>query len=92
MTRLPPLQMPGPEPDKPLAEMTAEERVAYLRKLRRWIRDNEVYRGARAPRTMREIELRRQGAAAREAMRAERIARAERRVERRRARAADAPV
>ncbi len=81
MSRLQPL--PIPEPDKPLSEMTDAERAAYLRQLRRAIRDDEIYRGARPPRTMRELELRRQGDAAREVKRAERIARAERRQQRR---------
>jgi len=81
VTRLQPL--PIPEPDKALGEMTDAERAAYLRQLRRAIRDDEIYRGARPPRTMRELELRRQGDAARAAQRAERIARAERRQRRR---------
>lgn len=87
MSRLPPLPMPD-EPDKPLGDMTAEEQAAYLRQLRRWIRDDEVYRGARAPRAMREVELRRQGEAAREALRAERTARTLRRQARRATRGA----
>ena len=45
MTRLPPL--PLPEPDKPIAEMTGTERAAYVRKVQRVIRDDEVYRGTR---------------------------------------------
>lgn len=90
MTRLPPLPMP--ETDKPVREMTDAERAAYVSRVQRAIRDDEVYRGARRPRTMREVDLWRQGQAAREALRA---ANAERRrawAERRRGRAADPPV
>jgi hypothetical protein len=70
---------PLPEPDKPLAEMTPAERDAYTRAVMRVIRDDEVRRGARRPRTMREIELAREGRAEREERLARRIARAERR-------------
>lgn len=90
MTRLPPL--PLPEPDKPVAEMTGTERAAYVRKVQRAIRDDEVYRGARRPNTMREVELWRQGQAARAALRAANAERRQRRAQRRRARDADPPA
>lgn len=46
-----------PEPGKPVAEMTADERAAYVTALRQALRDDEVRRGKRKPRTMRETEI-----------------------------------
>jgi hypothetical protein len=77
----PPLQLP--EPGKPPAEMTGAERAAYLRQLRRALRDDQVRRGTQTPRTMREMEIWREGDAEREKWRAEKIAEAERRKARR---------
>jgi len=68
-----------PEPSKPLTEMTRDELDAYRRQFLRAIRDDEVRRGVRRPRTMREVEIMREGMAEREARLARRIARAERR-------------
>lgn len=85
----PPLELP--EPPGSLTEMTPAERDAYLRKLRRALRDDQVRRGVRNPRTMREMEIRREGDAAREKWRAEKIAEAERRQARRTARGGRAP-
>jgi hypothetical protein len=67
--------------------MTAAERETHFRKLRRALRDDQVRRGSRAPRTMREMEIWREGDAERERWRAEQIAEAERRQEQRAARA-----
>jgi hypothetical protein len=50
-----------PEPGKPVAEMTAAERAAYVTALRRALRDDEVRHGKRKPRTMRETEIFLQG-------------------------------
>jgi hypothetical protein len=61
--RPPPIE----EPEKPLGEMTPTERAAYLAQVRRALRDDEVRRGARPPRSMREIEIWREGRAEREA-------------------------
>ena len=77
--RPPPIE----EPDKSAGEMTSAERAEYVRKLRRAVRDDEVRRGARAPRTMRETEIWHQAQAERDERQARRIARAERRQERR---------
>lgn len=77
--RPPPRPLEFPEPGKPLAEMTASEKAAYLRQLRRVLRDDEVRRGIRTPRTMREIEIWREGEAEREKWLAEKIAKAGRR-------------
>jgi hypothetical protein len=77
----PPLELP--EPGKPLAEMTVAEREAYLRQLRRALRDDQVRRGIQPPRTMREMEIWREGEAEREKWRAEKIAEIERRQQRR---------
>ena len=46
-----------PEPSKPLTEMTAAERACTPPSLRRTLRDDEVRRGRRAPRSMREVEI-----------------------------------
>jgi len=73
----PPLQLP--EPGKPPSEMTSAERAAYLRQLRRALRDDQVRRGTRPPSTMREMEIWREGEAQREQWREERIAQAEQR-------------
>jgi hypothetical protein len=67
--------------------MTAAERETYFRKLRRALR--EVWRGARSPRTMRAIEIWRDGNAEPEKSRAEKIAEAEARQVERAARAED---
>jgi hypothetical protein len=42
---------------KPVTEMTAAERAAYTAQLRRAIRDDEVRRGRRPPRSMHEVEI-----------------------------------
>jgi hypothetical protein len=68
-----------PEPSKPVAEMTAAERAAYTTALRRALRDDEVRRGRRPPRSMREVEIWRGGQAAPTEQGAARIARAGRR-------------
>jgi hypothetical protein len=81
MGRLRPL--PIDKPDKPPAEMTPSELAAYMAKVRRTLRDDEVRRGARRPRTMREVEIWRQAQAEREERRAKRIARVKRKQERR---------
>jgi len=52
--------------------------VAYLAKLRRALRDDEVRRGARMPRTMRETEIMLEGMDERDERLARRIARAKR--------------
>ena len=80
----PPLELP--EPGKPLAAMSPEERAAYVRKLRRALRDNEVRSGTRRPGTLREMEIWREGEADRERWRVEMIAEAERQQEERAAR------
>jgi hypothetical protein len=46
-----------PAPEKPLAEMTSSERAACAASLRRVLRDDEVRRGKRKPKTMREFEI-----------------------------------
>ena len=56
-----------PDPGKPVAEMTPEERAKYVRSVQRWLRDQDIAAGRRAPRTMREIELWRAGMAGRDA-------------------------
>jgi hypothetical protein len=76
VTRRPP---PLPDPPKPVAEMTAEEQRAYLRSVLRVIRDDQVRRGSRRPRTMRETEIMLEGSAERRARHSRRIARAKRR-------------
>jgi hypothetical protein len=52
-------ELPGR--DEPLAEMTADERAAYLTAVRRALRDDEVRRGKRRPKTMREFEIWQEG-------------------------------
>jgi hypothetical protein len=81
MGRLPPL--PIDKPEKPLADMTPDELAAYMAKVRRVLRDDEVRRGARPPRTVREVEIWRQAQVEREERRAKRIARVKRKQERR---------
>ncbi|HEY3772158.1 MAG TPA: hypothetical protein VGL69_04125 [Solirubrobacteraceae bacterium] len=73
--RPPPIE----EPEKPLGEMTPAERAAYLAQVRRALRDDEVRRGARPPRSMREIEIWREAQATKDERAAARIAQAERR-------------
>lgn len=51
-----------PEPSKPVTEMTSAEKLQYARDLRRWLRDGEVRRGRKKPRTMRETEIFLEGA------------------------------
>jgi hypothetical protein len=46
-----------PKPSKPLTEMTAAELTAHTAQLRRALRDDEVRRGRRPPRSMREVEI-----------------------------------
>jgi hypothetical protein len=55
-----------PEPEKPPSQMTDIERGAYLRQLRRALRDHEVRSGSRRPQTMREFEIAREGRLERE--------------------------
>jgi hypothetical protein len=74
---------PMPDPGKPLEEMTTAERTAYFRQLRRTLRDDEVRRGARPPRSMREFEIWREAQAERDQRVAARIARIDRRQARR---------
>lgn len=62
--------------------MTPAERVAYFRKVRRALRDNEVRSGTRRPNTMREMEIWREGEADREKWLAEQVAEAEERASR----------
>jgi hypothetical protein len=62
--------------------MTAAERAAYTASLRRALRDDEVRRGKRPPKTMRETEIRHQAQVAKDEQAAARIARAERRQQR----------
>jgi hypothetical protein len=52
---------PPPEWDKPVTEMTPEERAAAARDLRRWLRDRSIRGGQKRPRTMRETEIWLQG-------------------------------
>jgi hypothetical protein len=73
---------PLPEPDKPVAEMTPTEHDDYVAKVRRAIRDDEVRRGARRPRTMREMEIRHQAIVEQDERLIRRAARAERRSQR----------
>ena len=58
--------------------MIPEERAEHLRGLRRTLRDEQVRRGTRPPKTMREMEIWHEALAAREEQAAKRIARAER--------------
>jgi len=71
-----------PEPEKPVAEMTAAERAAYTAQLRRTLRDDQVRRGSRPPRSMREFEIWHEALAEEDEKTAARIARAERRQQR----------
>lgn len=71
-----------PEPPKPVTEMTAAERAEYTSRLRRTLRDDEVRRGARPPRSLREFEIWREALVAKDERAAARIARAERRQQR----------
>jgi len=56
---------PIEKPDKPLAAMTSAERAASLGRLRCAQRDDEVRRGRRRPKTMREVEIWHEALAAR---------------------------
>jgi hypothetical protein len=71
-----------PKPSKPVAEMTPAERDAYTASLRRALRDGEVRRGRRPPKSMREVEIWHQALVAKDEQTAARIARAERRQQR----------
>lgn len=67
-----------PELPKPLKEMTVGELADYRRQFLRALRDDEVRRGVRRPRTMRETEIMLAGFAEREhrlTLRAERAGR-----------------
>ncbi|MGH3295761.1 MAG: hypothetical protein ACRDP7_28575 [Trebonia sp.] len=68
-----------PKPEKLLTEMTPAELRAYTTQLRRALRDDEVRRGRRRPKTMREFQIWHEAQAAKEERAAARIARAERR-------------
>lgn len=46
-----------PKASKPVSEMTPAERAKYAAQLRRALRDDEVRRGRRAPKTMCEMEI-----------------------------------
>ena len=61
MTRRRPAFPDLPEPEKPVREMTSAKRGAYVRDLRRALRDDEVRSGSRRPQTMREFEIAREG-------------------------------
>jgi hypothetical protein len=74
-----------PEPSKPLTEMTPEERLAYAKSLQRALRDDDIRRGRRPPRSMREVEIWHQALVAKDEQAAARIARAQRRQQRREA-------
>jgi hypothetical protein len=76
--RPPPIE----EPDKPVGEMPPTELAAYAARLRRTLRDDEVRRGARRPRSAREFEIWTQARAAQDERQAARIAWAERKPER----------
>lgn len=67
------------DPPKPLSEMTRDELDAWRRRFFRTMRDDEIRRGTRRPRTIREVEIWREAQAERAARLARRIARAERR-------------
>jgi hypothetical protein len=67
------------DPPKPLSEMTRGELDSWRRQFFRTMRDDEISRGTRRPRSMREVEIWREAQAEREARLARRIARAERR-------------
>lgn len=81
--RLEAAERPGlpefPEPSKPIMEMTPEERLAYTKSLRRALRDDEVRRGTRPPKIMREMESWHQARVAEDEQMAARLAWAERR-------------
>jgi hypothetical protein len=62
--------------------MTPAERTAHTAQLRRALRDDEVRRGARRPKTNREFEIWHEAQAAKDKRAAARIARAERRQQR----------
>jgi len=72
--RPPPIE----EPDKPLSEMTPAERAAYIARFRRTLHDDEVRRGTRQPRSMREFEIWREAQAEQDERLARRITRADR--------------
>jgi hypothetical protein len=72
-----------PKPSKPISEMTPAERAVHVAQLRRALRDEEVRRGTRPPKTMREMEIWHEAQAAKEERTAARIARAERKQQRR---------
>jgi hypothetical protein len=46
-----------PAPGKPVTEMTPEEKQQYARGVRSWLRDGEIRRGRKKPRSMRETEI-----------------------------------
>jgi hypothetical protein len=71
-----------PEPEKPVGEMTSEERDEHVRELRRALRDEQVRRGTRPPKTMRETQIWHEALVAKEEQAAKRIARAERKQQR----------
>ena len=70
---------PIEEPEKPFGEMTDGEKHAYLTKARRALHDDEVLRGSRPPRSMREVEIWREAQAAKDERAARRATRAEHR-------------
>jgi hypothetical protein len=76
--RPPPIE----EQEKPLGEMTPAERAAYLAQVRRTLREDEIRRGARPPRSLREFEIWREAQAEKDERAATRTARLERRQQR----------
>jgi hypothetical protein len=72
-----------PEPEKPVGEMTPEELAEHLREVRRALRDDQVRRGTKPPRTMRKTQIWHEELIAKEERAAARIARVERRQQRR---------
>jgi hypothetical protein len=76
--RPPPIE----QPEKPLSEMTPDERSAYTARLRRTLRDEEIRLGTRRPRSIREFEIWHEVLAEKDVKTAARVARAERRQQR----------
>lgn len=73
-----PTPPPMPEPGKPVAEMTPEEQAKYMRSVQRWLRDQDIAAGRRAPKNMRETGIWLEGMRERDAAMDQMIADAER--------------